>query len=81
FDVYFRFGTLANGKQDIAAVSNISYEVMSEVLIGVKKVPSKIERLTHDGAWEDTQFSVKNNIIAINDILNCADTGVYKFYY
>ena len=81
FDVYFRFGTLANGKQDIAAVSNISYEVMSEVLIGVKKVPSKIERLTDDGAWKDTQFSVKNNIIAINDILNCADTGVYKFYY
>lgn len=81
FDVYFRFGTLENGKQDIACVCNISYEVMPEILVGAKKVPLKIEKLTSDGAWEDTQFTVKNNIIAIRDVLNCADTGIYKFTY
>ena len=81
FDVYFRFGTLANGKQDIAAVCNISYEPMEGVNIGVKKVPAKIEKLAKDGGWDVCKFTVKNNIITIDDNLYCADTGVYKFSY
>ena len=81
FDTYFRFGTLANGKQDIAAVCNISYEPMEEVNIGVKKVPAKIEKLSRDGGWDECAFSVNGNIISISDTLECADTGVYKFTY
>ena len=81
FDVYFRFGTLANGKQDIAAVCNISYEPMEGVNIGVKKVPAKIEKLAKDGGWDACKFTVKNSIITIDDNLYCADTGVYKFSY
>lgn len=81
FDNYFRFGTLANGKQDIAGVCNISYEPMEEVHIGVKKVPAKIEKLAKDGGWDECKFTVKDNIITIDDILHCADTGVYKFSY
>ena len=81
FDVYFRFGTLENGKQDITAVCNISYEMMPEVLIGVKRVPSKIEKLASDGGWDECGFSVRDNTISINDALMCADTGIYKFSY
>ena len=76
-----RFGTLENGKQDIAAVCNISYEVMPEVLIGVKRVPAKIEKLASDGGWDECSFSVRDNTISINDALMCADTGIYKFSY
>ena len=81
FDVYFRFGTLANGKQDIAAVCNISYEPMDEVNIGVKRVPAKIEKLAKDGGWDECRFTVKGNIVTINDTLHCADAGIYKFSY
>ncbi len=81
FDIYFRFGTLANGKQDIAAVCNISYEPMEEVNIGVKKVPSKIEKLAQDGGWDECKFTVKGNKLVISDRLQCADTGIYKFTY
>ena len=80
FDNYFRFGTLADGK-DIAAVCNISYEPMEEVNIGAKKIPSKIEKLSPDGGWDECKFSVNGNIITVNDTLECADTGVYKFSY
>ena len=80
FDNYFRFGTLADGK-DIAAVCNISYEPMEEVNIGAKKIPSKIEKLSADGGWDICKFTVKGNIITINDRLRCADTGIYKFSY
>ena len=81
FDVYFRFGTLANGKQDIAAVCNISYEPMEEVNIGVKKVPSKIEKLSRDGGWDECKFTVSGSTLVICDRLRCADVGVYKFTY
>ena len=81
FDTFFRFGTLADGKQDIAAVSNISYQPMDEVNIGVKKVPSKIEKLSPDGGWDVCKFTVSENIVTISDTLECADTGVYKFSY
>jgi hypothetical protein len=81
FDVYFRFGTLPNGKQDIAAVCNISYEPMEEVNIGVKKVPSKIEKLSRDGGWDECKFTVSGSTLVICDRLRCADVGVYKFTY
>ena len=81
FDIFFRFGTLANGKQDIAAVCNISYEPMDEVNIGVKRVPAKIEKLAKDGGWDECRFTVKGNIVTINDTLHCADAGIYKFSY
>ena len=81
FDVYFRFGTLACGKTDIAAVCNISYEPMEQVHIGVKKVPAKIEKLSPDGGWDECSFTVKDNILTINDTLYCAATGIYKFSY
>ena len=81
FDVYFRFGTLANGKQDISAVCNISYEPMDEVNIGVKKVPSKIEKLSPDGGWDICKFTVKKDIITISDQLRCSEIGIYKFSY
>ncbi len=80
FDVYFRFGNLPSG-QDIAAVCNISYEPMREVRIGVKKVPAKIEKLAKDGGWDVCNFTVKENIISIADLLRCADVGIYKFTY
>ena len=81
FDIYFRFGTLADGKQDIAAVCNISYEPMEEVNIGVKKIPAKIEKLSADGGWDECGFTVENNIVTICDSIECADTGIYKFSY
>ena len=81
FDVYFRFGTIANGKQDISAVCNISYEPMDEVNIGVKKVPSKIEKLSPDGGWDICKFTVKKDIITISDQLRCSEIGIYKFSY
>jgi hypothetical protein len=81
FDVYFRFGTLANGKQDIAAVCNISYEPMDEVNIGVKRVPAKIEKLSPDGGWDECRYSVRNGVITIADSLECAEIGIYKFSY
>ena len=81
FDVYFRFGTLACGKTDIAAVCNISYEPMEQVHIGVKKVPAKIEKLSPDGGWDECSFTVKDDILTINDTLRCSDAGIYKFSY
>ena len=81
FDTYFRFGNLANGKQDIAAVCNISYEPMEEVRIGVKKIPAKIEKLSSDGGWDECKFVVKGNLLTISDRLRCADIGIYKFSY
>ena len=81
FDIFFRFGTLANGKQDIAAVCNISYEPMDEVNIGVKRVPAKIEKLSPDGGWDECRYSVRNGVITIADSLECAETGIYKFSY
>lgn len=81
FDVFFRFGTLANGKQDIAAVCNISYQPMEKVLIGVKKIPAKIEKLSPDGGWDKCDFTVRGNILELNDKLACAEAGIYKFYY
>ena len=81
FDTYFRFGNLANGKQDIAAVCNISYEPMEEVNIGVKKIPSKIEKLSPDGGWDVCKFTVNKDILVIEDHLRCADIGIYKFSY
>ena len=81
FDIYFRFGTLANGRQDIAAVCNISYEPMTEVNIGVKKVPSKIEKLSPDGGWDICKFTLKKDILTIDDKLRCSEIGIYKFSY
>ena len=46
-----------------------------------KKVPSKIEKLSPDGGWDVCKFTADKNIVTIDDTLECADTGVYKFSY
>ena len=62
-------------------ITNLNFDELDTVKLRFAKIPSAILRLTPEGKWEKTPFTVEGNDITLQWYMGCYDVAVFKIEY
>ena len=57
---------------------NINFDDMEEITFRCAAPPAKVLKLLPDGSWQESPFTLKNNLISIPVDMSCYDLAVFR---